>query len=67
MGWFIIWLLSKRTAAPLPELVASGSLSILLFSLLLDDDQQEMENPYSFGVVLGALGYIVVVGVPTIA
>lgn len=51
------------TGVPLPELVLSGSFSVLLFSLLLSRDKRMF---YYFGMILGFLVYVVLFGFPTL-
>jgi hypothetical protein len=52
------------TRIPLPELVLSGSFSVLIFSYLALTQDKAMF--YYFGMVLGFLLYVVILGFPTL-
>jgi hypothetical protein len=52
------------TGIPLPELVLSGSFSVLIFSYVALSQDKAMF--YYFGMVLGFLLYVVILGFPTL-
>jgi hypothetical protein len=52
------------TRIPLPELVLSGSFSVLIFSYVALSQDKAMF--YYFGMVLGFLLYVVILGFPTL-
>ena len=52
------------TRVPLAELVLSGSFSVLLFSHAALPENKEKAMFYYFGMILGFLSYVVVLGFP---
>ena len=52
------------TGVPLAELVLSGSFSVLLFSHAALPENREKAIFYYFGMILGFLSYVVVLGFP---
>jgi hypothetical protein len=54
------------TGVPLAELVVSGSFSVLLFSLAAFPDDKDKAMFYYFGMILGFLGYVIVLGFPSL-
>jgi hypothetical protein len=56
-------LLMLSTSAPVAELVLSSAFSIIALSGFRGEER-DRAVPYCLGTVLGALGYVVVLGVP---
>jgi len=52
------------TGVPLTELVLSGSFSVLFFSFTAFPDDKDKAMFYYFGMILGFLGYVVILGFP---
>ena len=54
------------TGVPLAELVLSGSFSVLLFSHAALPQNKDKAMFYYFGMILGFLSYVVVLGFPSL-
>lgn len=65
VGFFAMALLARGGSIPLRELVLSGTFSVLLFSRYTLADQKVMS--FYFGVILGVLSFVIVMGFPDIA
>lgn len=56
-------LLTLSTSIPIVQLVLSAAFSLIVFVRRADSERLA---PYCLGIVLGALGYVVILGVPGI-
>jgi hypothetical protein len=65
IGGVLLPVVSMWSAAPVVELLVSGSCSILLGGLVLSADR-EKAMAYYFGFVLGVVGAVVLRGLPTL-
>ncbi len=63
LGVISMMLLELSTSIPIVELVLSAGFSFILYLWLGGKDRAA---PYCLGLVVGALGYVIVVGVPQI-
>jgi hypothetical protein len=54
-------LLNLSTSIPIVELVLSAGFSFILY---LWADDKDRASPYCLGLVIGSLGYIIILGVP---
>jgi hypothetical protein len=64
VGALLLPVISMSSAVPLAELVLSGCFSILVCGLVLSANRDKA-MAYYFGFVLGALGVVVVSGLPS--
>jgi hypothetical protein len=63
LGVISMMLLGLSTSIPIVELVMSAGFSFILYLWLGGRDRAA---PYCLGLVVGALGYVIIVGVPPI-
>jgi hypothetical protein len=63
LGVVSMMLLELSTSIPIVELVLSAGFAFILYLWLGGRDRAA---PYCLGLVVGALGYVIVVGVPQI-
>ncbi|MEV4319924.1 hypothetical protein [Actinocrispum sp. NPDC049592] len=61
VGAVMMQLLNLSTSIPIVELVLSAGFSFILY---LWADDKDRAAPYCLGLVIGALGYIIILGVP---
>lgn len=67
IGLVVMQLLTiAPTGVPLAELVVSGSFSVLLFSLAAFPEDKDKAMFYYFGMMLGFLSYVVILGFPAL-
>ncbi|MGH3799712.1 MAG: hypothetical protein ACRDTD_06180 [Pseudonocardiaceae bacterium] len=59
-----MFLLTLSLTLPVVELVFSAALALIIYVWSVDDASDTA--PYSLGMILGTLGYIVVLGVPNL-
>jgi hypothetical protein len=61
VGGVMMQLLTISTSIPIVELVLSSGFSFILY---LWADDRDRAAPYCLGLVIGALGYVIILGVP---
>jgi hypothetical protein len=61
VGAVMMQLLNLSTSIPIVELVLSAGFSFILY---LWADDKDRAAPYCLGLVIGSLGYIIILGVP---
>lgn len=61
VGAVMMQLLTISTSIPIVELVLSAGFSFILY---LWADDRDRAAPYCLGLVIGALGYVIILGVP---
>ncbi|MFF1614847.1 hypothetical protein ACFVYA_44420 [Amycolatopsis sp. NPDC058278] len=60
-GAIMMQLLTISTSIPIVELVLAAGFSFILY---LWSDDRDRAAPYCLGLVIGALGYVIILGVP---
>jgi hypothetical protein len=61
VGGVLMQLLNISTSIPIVELVLSAGFAFILY---LWADDRDRAAPYCLGLVIGALGYVIILGVP---
>ncbi|ADJ49086.1 hypothetical protein AMES_7261 [Amycolatopsis mediterranei S699] len=61
VGAVMMQLLTISTSIPIVELILSAGFSFILY---LWADDRDRAAPYCLGLVIGALGYVIILGVP---